>query len=329
MRTKYGVAFDISNGLFKLYDRKSLSPGMTLTQLAYAVAVDEYRHFGRAAEHCHVSQPTLSMQLQKLEEELGIRLFDRSKKPVLPTPEGRRILRQARHILRECQRLQEMIYEDLQAVRGELKVGIIPTLSPYVLPLATPVLRQQYPELHLQVEERTTQQILQALAEDRLDVGLIATEEDLPGLQHHALFEEPFVAYLHPDHPLLTQRRIHPSDLAREDLWLLSEGHCFREQVLQVCNQPTEGGPTPQLRFESGHLETLRLMVDTLGGITLLPFLATHFLPAKARQHLRFFQEPAPTRTVYLVHIRRQLKAPLLEAYMQTLRQAIAPHLPG
>ncbi len=301
---------------------------MTLTQLAYAVAVDTYRHFGRAAEHCHVSQPTLSMQLQKLEEELGVQLFDRSRKPILPTPIGERILAQARVILRECERLYELLNEDLEAVRGELKLGVIPTLSPYLLPLVTRPLQERYPELTVQVEELTTEQILEALATDRLDAGLIATEEGRPGLRRRALFREPFVAYLGADHPLLAETRLDPSRLRLEELWLLREGHCFRDQVLQVCSRREEASPAPQLRFESGNLETLRLLVDRLGGVTLLPFLATHYLPAEARERVRHFREPAPHRTIYLIYARAHLKRTLLDAYVAVLQESIRPLLP-
>ena len=301
---------------------------MTLTQLAYAVALDRYRHFGRAAEHCHVSQPTLSMQLQKLEEELGVQLFDRSKKPILPTPAGKRILQQARLILSACERLKELAHEDLRTLRGELKIGIIPTLSPYLLPLTTRALHQQYPHLRIHIEELTTRQILEALVDDRLDAGLIATEENQPGIKQKKLFQEPFVAYFHPEHPLLQHTQIEPAQLTLKDLWLLSEGHCFREQVLQVCGQRQDTGPASQLQFESGHLETLRLMVDTLGGLTLLPYLATLFLPPSTQRQIRHFTSPVPSRTIYLIHTRQQLKAALLAAYMHTLKQTVLPLLP-
>ncbi len=206
---------------------------MTLTQLAYAVAVDTYRHFGRAAEHCHVSQPTLSMQLQKLEEELGVQLFDRSRKPILPTPIGERILAQARVILRECERLYELLNEDLEAVRGELKLGVIPTLSPYLLPLVTRPLQERYPELTVQVEELTTEQILEALATDRLDAGLIATEEGRPGLRRRALFREPLWRTWAPTIPCWPKRgSIRPSSGSKNsgcfEKGIASGIRCFR-----------------------------------------------------------------------------------------------------
>ncbi len=296
---------------------------MTLTQLAYAVAVDTYRHFGKAAEHCHVSQPTLSMQLQKLEEELGVELFDRSRKPILPTPIGERILAQARVILRECERLYELLNEDLKTIRGELKLGVIPTLSPYLLPLITRPLQQRYPELIVHVEELTTEQILDALATDRLDAGLIATKESRPGMRQRVLFREPFVAYLSVGHPLLTRQRIEPAQLRLEELWLLKEGHCLRDQVLQICSRREEASPAPQLRFESGNLEMLRLLVDQVGGVTLLPLLATHYLPAEARQRIRHFRDPAPHRTIYLIYARAHLKRRLLNAFVNVLQESV------
>jgi LysR family hydrogen peroxide-inducible transcriptional activator len=300
---------------------------MTLTQLAYAVAVDTYRHFGRAAEHCQVSQPTLSMQLQKLEEELGVQLFDRSRKPILPTSIGERLLAQARVILRECERLYELLQEEQNAIRGELRLGIIPTLSPYLLPLVTQPLRERYPELTVHLEELTTEQILEALLADRLDAGLVATAEDRPSLRRRALFYEPFVVYLSRGHLLLQEPYLDPSQLRIEDLWLLREGHCFRDQVLQVCGRRLEASLAPQLRFESGNLETLRLLVDELGGLTLLPLLATRYLPAEAQQRVRHFREPAPHRTIYLLHVRAHLKRSLLDAYVTVLQESVRPLL--
>lgn len=267
------------------------------------------------------------MQLQKLEEELGVQLFDRSRKPILPTPAGERILAQARVILRECERLYELLQEDQGTLRGELRLGIISTLSPYLLPLAAPLVQARYPELTVHLEELTPEQILEALLTDQLDAGLVATEVDRPSLRRRALFHEPFVVYLCPGHPLLRETYLDPYQLRVEELWLLREGHCFRDQVLQLCGRPPEVSPTPQFRFESGNLETLRLLVDELGGLTLLPLLATRYLPAEAQQRVRPFREPAPHRTIYLLYARTHLKRSLLDAYVSVLQEAVRPHL--
>jgi len=301
---------------------------MTLTQLSYVVAVDTYRHFGRAAEHACVSQPTLSMQIQKLEEELGVQLFDRTKKPVLPTDIGEKVAEQARVVLREAERIRDLLAEAEATLAGDLTLGIIPTLSPYVLPLVTGTFAKRYPRISVTVREMPTRQILELLATDRLDAGLIATQEDRPGLIQRPLFTEPFVAYVSDQHRLSGNSHVSADELSASDLWLLSEGHCFRDQVLQLCGTLEQTGPANPIRFESGSLETLRLLVDEAGGMTLLPHLATRSLGEAAAQHLRPFSDPVPQRTVYLIYGRAYLKRALIEAYVNVLLEAVTPLLP-
>ena len=300
---------------------------MTLTQLIYAVAVDTHRHFGRAAEACHVAQPTLSMQLQKLEDELGVQLFDRSRHPVLPTDLGARVLDQARVVLGEAERIPALIQEAAGTIAGTLHLGIIPTLAPYVLPLVTAPFAAQYPEVEVVVREMTTQHILDHLATDRLDAGLIATAEARSGLTTQPLFTEPFVAYVGQEHRLAQTKRLVPRDVGVDDLWLLQEGHCFRDQVLQVCGTDADAGRANPVRFESGNLETLRILVDRSGGMTLLPYLATLFLSEREEERVRHFELPAPHRTVRVAYGRAYLKRPLIEAYAETIRKTILPIL--
>jgi LysR family hydrogen peroxide-inducible transcriptional activator len=298
---------------------------VTLTQLRYVAAVDRSRHFGRAARACHVTQPTLSVQLRKLEEELGCRLFDRSRQPVEPTALGARVARQARVVLRESRRVTDLVQEVEGRVEGELRLGVLPTLAPYLVPLVAGPFAEAYPAASVAVQEVTTDAMLEALASDRLDAGLIATEED--GVALRPLFEESFVAYVNDAHPLAEADEIDPRALDAGEMWLLGEGHCFRDQVLDLCARAGEANARRPLRFESGALETLRVMVDRAGGLTLLPRLATHYMSASERARVRPLAAPAPRRSVRLAQGRPQLKEALVDAYVETIQRVVPPVL--
>lgn len=306
-----------------LWRRASSPSAVTLTQLRYLVALDEHRHFGRAAEACHVSQPTLSAQIRRLEEQLGVELVDRTRTPVAPTPVGRRVLARARRVLAEADAIPALLAE-ADAVAGDLRVGVIPTLAPYLLPGLLPVLRARHPDLRLVVGEWTTAQVLDALEAGRLDAGLIATDDARPGLVVERLFREPFVAYLGPGHPAAVRDRLRPEDLGGEGLRLLAEGHCLRDQAQQVC-QVLPGTGTD--RFETGSLETLRLLVDATGGATLLPALAVPYLPEAARARVRPFEPPVPARAVRLVRPRGGVRARAVAALAAAVRERAADAL--
>ena len=294
---------------------------MTLTQLTYLVAVDTHRHFGKAATHCFVSQPTLSAQLQKLEEELGVSVFDRSRKPVVPTEIGVQVIEQARLVLRESKRFDDLIAAASREMVGTLHLGIIPTLASYLLPMVVPVFAAQYPGVTLTIHELLTDQVLERLQDDTLDMGLLANHKPTPGLQDQPLFIEPFVAYVAVDHRLANQRLISGQDLSLEDLWLLKEGHCFRDHTLQVCGEESQAcGVHRSILFESGNLETLQKIVEHMGGMTLLPYLATRYLSnERLKQHVRLFSDPIPGRQVNLVVRRTYLKKHLIDAWKTTL----------
>ncbi len=295
---------------------------MTFAQLRYLVALDTHRHFGDAAAACDVTQPTLSGQLRQLEDELDVQLIDRSRQPVVPTAAGERVVEQARDVLAARDRLTTIASEMQNRVTGTLRLGLLPTLSPYLLPLLLPDLEASYPDLTLILREWPTDEILNALHTDTLDAALIATDEAGPNLHDRVLFTEPFVGYVAPSHRLAGQETLGPSDLALDDLWLLSEGHCFRDQVLQVCGRaPSVSQTTAQ--FESGSLETLVRLVRNSGGMTLLPHLATHHMSETERSRFVIpFADPSPTRDVRLV-TRRQHKQRLVEALIDTLHEAL------
>lgn len=293
----------------------------TITQLEYIVAVDTLRHFGLAAKQCFVTQPTLSMQIKKAEEELGVIIFDRSKQPVLPTDVGIELIKQGRVILREKQRLEQIIADFQENVSGQLRIGIIPTLAPYLLPLFVGDFVRDYPKLNLKVKELTTQQIIQSLQNDSIDVGILVTPLNDPMLKEHVLFYEPIKAYVHPSHSLYGQQSISIQDLQQQSFWLLSQGHCFRDQVVNLCalnqqkNLPFE--------YESNSLEGLQRLVDKEGGFTLIPELAT--LPKK--QHIQEIEAPKPLREVSLVYVRNFAKRKVLQLLSDSIKAAVPPHM--
>lgn len=297
---------------------------MTLTQLRYAVAVDTFRHFGQAADHCCVSQPTLSAQLQKLEEGLGVPLFDRESRPVRPTDAGRLVLAQARVVLHEADRLRELVQSRTEALRGPLRLGLLPTLAPGLLPLVAGPFAARFPDARLDVREMQTDAILEALRTETLDAGLVATDVSV-GFETRALFDEPFVPYLQDGHPLSGPAPLRPTDLPPAELWLLAEGHCFRDQVLDACGAPET--TTLPVRFETGSLETLRLLVDTVGGLTLLPALTARQVPEAHRARLVPFAAPVPQRTVRLVYGQTHLRRGLVEAFAALVVEVVRPLL--
>lgn len=292
---------------------------MNLRQLQFVVEVDRHRHFGRAAAACHVTQPALSMQLARLESELGVRLFDRGHGRVEPTDAGRPVILQARVVLDEVQRLREIASDSEGEIAGDLRIGVIPTLGPYLLPAVLPALVRRHPALRLQVEEMQTEEVVERVASGVLEVGLIATPAAERGVQETALFDELFVAYVSENHPLFDAERVRAESLRLEDIWLLTQGHCMRDQVLHLCAlHEAEDRPVP-LRFESGNLETLRRLVDRGGGLTLLPELAVSGLGEDERARIREFEPPAPGRTVRLIQGRALLKRRAIAALREAL----------
>lgn len=300
----------------------------TLTQLSYVMALNETRHFGLAAKKLHVSQPTLSLQIQKLEDELGSSLFDRSKQPILPTEAGARVIEQARKILSEARVLESMLSEEGE-VHGLFKIGIIPTLSADLVGKFVPPILEKFPKVQLHVEEVVTEEIVERLKRDELDAGLLVTPLSDPGLQEFPLFYEPLWIYLPEGHPLLPEKKLSPQDLRREDLLLLSEGHCFRSQMLEVCRHRRGKRDTRHFQFESGSFEALRALVDGGVGYTILPQLAVDRLitePAQKRR-LRPFGAPEPVREVSLVRSRLFTKKILADTVAHEIQSRMGANL--
>ncbi|PVY38535.1 hydrogen peroxide-inducible genes activator [Pontibacter virosus] len=300
---------------------------MTLVQLEYLLAVDTYRHFATAADHCFVTQPTLSMQLQKLEEELGVQLFDRSRVPVRPTEIGKEVIAQARLVVAESKKVKELVQNQKQELSGELRIGIIPTLAPYLIPLFVTAFMEKYPDVRLVVQELLTEEIVQKLNYELLDVGLLVTPLEDKSIKELPLFYEAFVAYINPAHPLAGSRAISPEQLDLDDLWVLNEGHCFRSQVLNICNRGGSAIPSGHFDYKSGSLETLKRIVETQRGLTLLPELSVLDMPVEKQSLVHTFREPQPQREVSLVVHRSFLKKRLIEALQKEIVVAIPAHI--
>lgn len=308
---------------------------VTLTQLRYAIAIAEVKNFRLAAERCRISQPGLSMQVQKLEELLGVTLFDRSKKPVLTTDEGRLVIEQMRAVLRETERLGQMASEE-KTPRGPYRLGVIPTLSPIVIPLFLGKFLKKYPDVELTVEELQTHEIIERLSNDTLDGGLAATPLQVSGLEESVLGHETFFAYLPPGDPLLSREVLRQSDLEERPLWVMPEGHCFRTQVLSYCSGKRLRGRRSEdssdlaggVHFESASFETLIRLVDTGLGLTVLPELVAAHLPAsRKKQQLRPLEAPVPVREIGLVTARAQLRRRVTEALAHEIRRALEQEL--
>ena len=291
---------------------------MTLQQLQYVAALDEHRHFVKAAEACFVTQPTLSMQVRQLEDELGVQLFHRQQ-PLRPTPEGERLIAQARMVLREADQLRAMTKELHGGIAGHYRVGVIPTLAPYLLPLFLSRFAKQYPDVRLTIEELRTSRILEALKSGAFDLGILVTPLHEPALEEIPLFQEPFLAYLPNGHALARRKRIKRSDLEDQSLWVLGEGHCFREQMLNLCDRPRSAGLANVL-YESGSIETLKQLVRHGEGLTLVPALSVE----ADDTHVRRFTAPEPVRQVSLVVRTPFVRRKLLDA-LTTAIQAVVP----
>ncbi|MBL3654756.1 hydrogen peroxide-inducible genes activator [Fulvivirga sediminis] len=298
---------------------------MTLIQFEYIIAVDNYRHFGKAAESCFVTQPTLSMQIHKMEEQLGVMIFDRSKQPVVPTDVGKRIIAQARLALSESKKIKELVAEEKGEVAGELSIGIIPTLSPYLLPLFINNFIEKYPNVKIKVEELKTNEVLKKLKNELLDLGLIVTPLNDPGLITKPVFYEEFYAYVSHRSSLYNEEKLNIEELPANEIWLLNEGHCFRDQVLNLCH--TYEDKDTQFKYESGSLEALKKIVDKNGGFTLLPELATLDFDKNSRSKLRSFDDPKPVREVSIIMHRSYLKRKLVEALHTEILNAIPDYI--
>ena len=297
---------------------------MNIQQLQYVIAVDAHRHFVKAAEKCFVTQATLSMMIKKLEEEMHIKIFDRSRQPVVPTEIGKKIIAQAKIILHESNKLKEMVQDEQVELKGELRIGVIPTLAPYLLPMFMNSFLQKYGSVKLKISEFTTDQIIHKLLQHDLDAGLLSTPLNQPSLKEQPLFYEPFVVYASSDDKILRKKFVLANDINVNRLCLLEEGHCLRTQVFNLCELRNKKQEFRQLDFETGSIETLKRIVEVNEGITILPMLALKAMTAKQKQNVRYFKAPAPVREIGLVTYRYFLK----EKLIQSFKEEIINHIP-
>jgi LysR family transcriptional regulator, hydrogen peroxide-inducible genes activator len=297
---------------------------MNIQHLKYVLAVDLHRHFAKAAGKCFVTQPTLSMMIRTLEDELGIKIFDRSRQPVVPTEAGEVVIAQAKIIVQEAERMKEIIHQLKGEIKGEVKLGIIPTVAPYLLPLFLNSFLKKYPLLKIKITELTTQQIIERLKNHHLDVGILATPLNNEALKEQPLYYEQFVVYASPDEKLMKKKFLIPADIDPNHLWLLEEGHCLRTQIVNLCELRKKGLETSNLEYEAGSIETLKKMVDMNNGITILPELAFQELTAKDKKSVRHFKPQIPVREISIVTYRHFIKQRIVD----TLKEEICNSVP-
>lgn len=296
---------------------------MTLTQLSYIIAVDKHRHFATAADKSFVTQPTLSMQIQKLEEELGIIIFDRSRSPVVPTEIGEKVIKKAKEILKESQNLRDITNFREDELRGTFKVGIISTIAPYLVPMFLRNFIQKHPHVDLIFEELLTNEVIDKIGNDELDAGIIATPSQQSYIYTEDLFVEPFVGYISQSHPISDKQKLTMDHLDSSSIWLLSEGHCFRDQTLKICRESVLK-KNNAIQFNSGNLETLKQLVEQDFGMTLLPWTAIRNQNEDhSKSLIKEFEEPIPSRMVRLVYGRKHLKQNIIREFTETIQQSI------
>ena len=300
---------------------------ITLTQLEYIVAIDEYRHFATAAEKCFVTQPTLSMQIKKLEDELGVIIFDRSRQPVVPTDLGAKLIEQARMTLSATQRIKEIIQEEQQEVEGTLKIGIIPTLAPYLLPVFIGPYIRKYPAVKVEVEELVSEEIIRRLKRDMLDVGLFVTPYHDEKIVERPVFYEEMLGYAHPDSELLKKKEVGHEDIVTSDIWMLGNGHCFRNQVVNLCEMSASQHKNLPFEFESNSLETLMRIVDVEGGFTLIPELALQYMSPEKKKQVRSIANTKPLREVSVIYSRHFTKQRLITLLCDEIKSVVPAHM--
>ena len=303
---------------------------MTLQQLEYVMAVFRFRHFAKAAEYCGVTQPTLSSMVQKLEDELGLKIFDRKSQPIAPTSTGRLVVEQAWKVLLRARKLKETVEEEKHSLLGTFTIGILPTIAPYLIPRFFPQLMNKYPDMDVRIVEMKTEDLKRALVRGDVDAGILAQLEGLDEFDSLSLFYEQFFAYVADGDPLFSKESIKTADLTGEYLWLLDEGHCFRDQLVKFCH--LKAASAAKKAYTLGSIETFMRIVESGKGITFIPELAVHQLDETHKRLVRPFAIPVPTREIVMItgknFIRKTLRSLLVEEIqasvpkdMLTLRQ--------
>ena len=295
---------------------------MTLQQLEYIVALDKTRHFVRAAEMCSVTQPTLSTMVQKLEDELGCSIFDRSVQPIEPTDAGSQILQHAQIILFNVRQLKENIVSQKGGLTGSLTLAMIPTVAPYLLPKFISTFRKSYPEINLQVTELRTETIIEKLHAAEIDMAILATPLNNPKILEVPLYYEKFVAYISPNDPIYCKQELTPSEMPTENLWVLEEGHCLRNQILNFCDHKVQTST-----IEAGSIDTLVKIVDINCGYTIIPELHLDFLTEEQKKNLRPIIRPEATREISMIIRHDYVREGIMNAVAESIKQVIPSHM--
>lgn len=272
---------------------------MNIQQLEYILAVDQFRHFAKAAEHCRVTQPTLSMMIQKLEDELGVKLFDRNVQPVRPTPSGRKVIDQARIVLQQTALIKDIVNEEEQSLKGTFRLSVLPTIAPYLLPRFFQQLAEEHVDLDVRVQELQTTPTITALINGDIDAAVIASYPLEQQLQGETLFYEQFFGYVSRNETIFKNELMRTSDISGERLWLLDEGHCFRDQLMRFCQM--DKVKINQAAYRLGSMETFMRMVESGNGITFIPELAVMQLSNEQNELVRPFAIPKPTREIVFI----------------------------
>ncbi len=295
---------------------------MTITQLKYVLAVAEHQNFTKAAEKTFVTQPTLSMQIQKLEDELEIQIFDRSKKPIELTGVGKKIVEQARNIVNESERMQDVVDQEKGFIGGTFKLGIIPTVMPTLLPMFLKNFSNRYPKVQLKIEELNTEEIIAKINEGYLDAAIAATPLGQEKIKERVLYYEPFVGYITESHRLASKEKLEVSDLDIDDILLLEDGHCFRDGIINLC-KTSKKSTSDKFLLESGSFETLIKLSNEGLGMTLLPYLHTLDIASKQQKNIKYFKEPSPAREVSLIYSKSELKLQIINALYDVISGVI------
>jgi LysR family transcriptional regulator, hydrogen peroxide-inducible genes activator len=288
---------------------------MTLQQLEYIVALDTERHFVKAAERCFVTQPTLTMQVKKMEEEIGVKIFERDSYPLKPTLVGEQIILKSRQILGEFSQLKSFLREEKEEIEGDFSIGIIPTLAPYLLPLFLPDFIKEYPKTNLIIKELQTESMILELQKGNLDLGILVSPLDVKNIREIALYKEEFLLYVPENHIDKYEENIKIEELVLDDLLLLEKGHCFREQALAICKNEKRN-LKPKFQYESGSIETLKALVNKGCGFTLIPEMAAD---SENKKQVKRFEAPQPVREVSLVVHNSFTKEGLIAAFHKNI----------
>ena len=294
---------------------------MTIIQLKYMLLVAEHKNFTTAANKSFVTQPTLSIQIQKLEEELGTKIFNRNTKPVLLTDIGKKIVQQAQRIIEESSRMTDIVAQEKGFIGGEFKLGILPTVMPTLLPKFLNTFIKKYPKVDIKIEELTTDNICKKINDGHLDAGIAATPLLRDNIIEKSLYYEPFVGYVPSSFPFHKKKNIEIDDLNLSDLLILEDGHCFRNHVLNLCEINEK--KIQKFDLKSGGFETLIHLADTGLGMTILPYLNAMILPKDKQVNVKFFKEPAPAREISLIHSKSQLKISIISALKSTISEIL------